>query len=194
MMTGARRKGLPLIFGLLLLLLMAGFPAVSHAAATDDDPCAAGENSPVDQAVRSLSAKVAQDITRAELKLLQTWGAIDVRKNQCFDQLKGFFQALLDLRWDLNIFEMLMNRIQDVVIQILNNLCSQVLGTLKDLEDSLVSQFNRLCIPLPDLSLNLNMPQFSQYECAGNPTITVKEAPARRVWDKYVPDNVIKER
>ncbi|MER2520774.1 MAG: hypothetical protein ABTQ34_08835 [Bdellovibrionales bacterium] len=191
MKINARRKVLTLFLGLLLLFLSAGLPSISYAAG--EDPCEAGENSPVDKAVRTLSAEVAKEMMILSTDVLLAWGAIDIKKDQCFDKLKLFFDAIMNIGISFNPFDFFVSILKDMIVEFINEACNYAVGSLDAMKDSILSQLNRMCIPFPNLGINLgDMPKFDYQECSGFAPISVTTAPNQRTWDKYNPDNMIR--
>lgn len=181
------------VLALGLFVALAAF-CVPHAAYADvTDEC--GDDNQTDKALQAQSAETAQEIMVVSDYVIKTFGAIDITAQHCLDRLMDFYNTLMDL--DLNVIDPIKLAVRiifrTIVDQFLNALCSKILSTVQSLQNFLLSQLNRLCIPLPNLTISLGeMRSFNNASCDGIPALTVSPAPDYQQWDKYKPDDMIK--
>ena len=149
-MSGKRK--VPMILGALLLLFMMGAPLCANAATAPTDPCnnTSGNPSALDTAVQTNAARIGMQKMQANNQALALFGAIDVKLQACWSQIQATFSALGNLSDPLAI---IWGVIASQILNMINQLCSMVLADIKDLEKVALSQFNRICLPLPHFGL-----------------------------------------
>ena len=158
-------KNFRFFFALLLLsVMMSAFtPRLAHAATASPpaDPCTeTGENS-VNGNIQKAAAATAKKKIAAAGQIRGMFGAIDVKAQYCWGQIKQLYESIGSLQSMKNfnpfsaIATAILTQIGSQILNMLNNLCSTALKTIKSFKSFLLSQINNMCIPLPDLSLGL---------------------------------------
>ncbi|MFY9288031.1 MAG: hypothetical protein WAO98_05970 [Alphaproteobacteria bacterium] len=142
----ANRHNLCLILAAFFFLCITTVPQTSFAANPTDE-CADGA---MNDRFRQSFASVGQAKLQAQNAAMALFGAIDLKVQTCFDKIKGMFTILGSLSDPLALIWSL---IAGQILALVNELCSSVLNTLSQLKSFVMSQFNRLCLPLPDFGL-----------------------------------------
>lgn len=183
--------GLLLVLGLFLSMAFVSAPGTARAAVQDE----CGQDNEIDAAVTSMSAQVAKRLAIATNNVISQYGTIDISEAHCLKRLKTFYDALLALRiGNLDPFAFLMDMVIKQVVSILEQLCNQIVQQVGNLKDYVLSQINRICIPVPNLSANLTLPQYRNASCDGVPAFSFTPAPDYIMWGDYKPEKMIKEK
>lgn len=183
-----------LVLGLFMALTVFCVPSSAYADVTDE--CA---DNKFDQALRDQSAATAHEIWTLSNYVINTFGAIDISAQHCLDRLTDFYNKMMEL--ELGVLDPLQYIVGQVfrkfVQDFLIKMCDKVLSTVESLKTFVLSQLNKLCMPIPNLSISLpQMSSLGNAECSSGsiPVLTVSPAPDYQPWDKYVPDDMIPTR
>lgn len=180
-----------LALGLFLSFAFVGAPNVAHAVVQDE--CQDGNE--IDEAVKSASAQVGKSLATAINNVVANYGSIDIEETHCLKRLKTFYDALLSLRIGvLDPFSFIMDLVIKQVFQILEQICNQVVQMIGSFKDYVLSQVNRICIPVPHLGVNITTPQFKNPSCQGVPVFSFSPAPDYTQWNDYDPTKMIKDK
>ncbi|HEU0117307.1 MAG TPA: hypothetical protein VFR09_01630 [Alphaproteobacteria bacterium] len=160
------KSKLPILFAALLLLFTFSMSGSAHAVSAPTDPCADGSSpfSKEDQLLQQNQAAVGQAIAQAKMATVAAFGEVDIATQTCWKNIQNIFSSLAVSG---NPMGLITNVIVQQIISMVNQVCSVVLSDLNSIKNFALSQFNRMCLPMPNFNLGLNGFNLKDVTCNG---------------------------
>lgn len=143
------------IFALLFSLFLAlagGMPTQALAEANSSsttDECADGN---INKAFQSSFAQAGQAQIEASNNILGMFGAVDLKAQYCWSNIQNMLSFAGSIG---DPFKLIWSAVSSQITNLLNQVCSQAMSAVSQLKSFLMSQLNRLCIPMPNLGLSI---------------------------------------
>lgn len=197
-MHGLRTKLLTFLTFFMLLAVFLPHNAHADPSWTNAD-CQA-----MNQSLQDAQNFRAQRKTQNTIDMFSLIAPVSVGLLACLDRLDTILNTLQAFS-SLGLAGILNAIIDNLIMQVLNQVCNVVAGTLDQAVNLVNSQVNRFCIPMPNLNLNLRAPHLpSGPTCNGTPLITsvplnsAPTGPAKLLdlkgWLNYIETNGMRPR
>jgi hypothetical protein len=145
------------------VIVVCGVPQQAFAVNIPTDACDPAANGGKDfvQEAMNIGTNTALQKAQAEKQVMSSMGYIDAYAAYCFGPLVAVYDWVTGLGSGnpfnpyTFILGILISQVANLVVTVLSAVCQYVLNDLRQLSSFLLSQLNRLCIPLPNLNLGL---------------------------------------
>lgn len=147
------------ILTVVAVLCVLGIPGAAHAQLDGSAQAALGKavHDSIDDCNKNTQNNVdavAQQKTAAAYQVYSGMARVDAAAYSCLDQIDKALDALnLIVSNPADVFRQIF---WNMVIGLIQQTCSIALGGISQFKNFVVGQFNRLCVPLPNLNLNIN--------------------------------------
>lgn len=133
-------------------------PQQALAAASVTDPCPPD----TDKTFAHNLAAIEQDQSQTAAKVAAQYPLPPV-VNACVQNIMTISSQLPGLADPLSVLKAVETSIVNSVV---NQACSQVLGSITSVQDS-ITNITKICLPIPTFGVDLNLPKFSASACTG---------------------------
>jgi hypothetical protein len=151
---------------LLLILMSVSGVALAQSAPMPcppgSDPCAS--NCGMNQNMNNNFQNAAQTRTGAAQQALSGVHLVDTRIYACLASIDALFETNAAISNPMNILQGIFWK---MIATIVNQVCQQVQSTIQNFMNVALSQFNRLCIPLPKLNFSFGLHKMTSPACNG---------------------------
>jgi hypothetical protein len=161
------------MFAMLLVVFICALPCMAKAQTYTDqcqDPTAGGSPTgfayanPVDAGVTARMVANKQSQLQNQQAARALFAPVDRKIQMCFDQVQAIFQAI---GFHGSPLALLTTAAMMIILNLVQQVCSAVLTDLNQIKTFVLSQVNRLCLPLPNFGLGLGGLNLKPVTCNG---------------------------
>jgi len=156
-----KKCGRVLKLAMLVFVMAASLAHMAHAATPTPDLCDDTSKNGYNAQIQQIQGNVGYKELNAASQIRGMFGAIDVKAQYCWSQLKTLYESIgsLNSLKGFNPFKLIaaaiISQVGSQILSMVNSLCTAALSTVQSFKSFLLSQLNSMCIPLPDVGLGL---------------------------------------